>query len=304
MTLSKSKSISHSSSSNGHVTQQQQQQQQQQYHQTSSSGNTAIVAASYQECADCGSKNAQWASLNHGVIVCDQCCLAHRNLGRCISVIKSLRKSYWPQSLIDTLYELVRSNANHIWEATLHDSSSGSGSGKSKSSVSVKKPTPKDSNITRLNYIRMKYENLSFIARNGKYTSKDELNQQLMASVRTNNYEQTLRILAQGADANYRSSSSISDDCAGNQCLHTAVLSNQIGQVELLCLYSGDIGGLNAHGQTPLDLATRCGNDAMATRLRQLQYELTDEFAYFLCNKRADHRSGGKHLLVPSLNEM
>ena len=45
--------------------------------------------------------DAQWASLNHGVLICDECCLAHRSLGRCISIIKSLRKSYWPQSLID-----------------------------------------------------------------------------------------------------------------------------------------------------------------------------------------------------------
>ncbi len=55
----------------------------------------------FQECADCSSPNANWASLNHGVLICDECCLAHRSLGRCISIIKSLRKSYWPQSLID-----------------------------------------------------------------------------------------------------------------------------------------------------------------------------------------------------------
>jgi hypothetical protein len=46
-------------------------------------------------------QDVQWASLNHGVIICDECCLAHRSLGRCISVIKSIKKSYWPQSLID-----------------------------------------------------------------------------------------------------------------------------------------------------------------------------------------------------------
>jgi hypothetical protein len=48
--------------------------------------------------------DAQWASLNHGVLICDECCLAHRSLGRCISIIKSLRKSYWPQSLIDVSF--------------------------------------------------------------------------------------------------------------------------------------------------------------------------------------------------------
>ena len=60
-------------------------------------------ASNYQECADCSSPSAFWASLNHGVVVCDQCCLAHRSLGRAISIIKSLKKSYWPQSQIDVL---------------------------------------------------------------------------------------------------------------------------------------------------------------------------------------------------------
>ncbi len=121
----------------------------------------------------------------------------------------------------------MKSNVNRtIWEASLLEH--GGTMSKSKSSVvAAKKPTPKDSNITRLNYIRMKYENLSFIARNGKYTSKDELNQQLIASVRTNNYEQTLGILAQGADANYR------EPATGQQCLHAAVTSQQLGQVEV-----------------------------------------------------------------------
>ncbi len=59
------------------------------------------INTNFQECADCSSPNANWASLNHGVLICDECCLAHRSLGRCISIIKSLRKSYWPQSLID-----------------------------------------------------------------------------------------------------------------------------------------------------------------------------------------------------------
>ncbi len=66
------------------------------------SSNTNSTTNNFQECADCSSSsNLNWASANHGVLICDECCLAHRSLGRCISIIKSLRKSYWPQSLID-----------------------------------------------------------------------------------------------------------------------------------------------------------------------------------------------------------
>lgn len=132
---------------------------------TLSTHNGQKSASNYQECADCSSPSAFWASLNHGVVVCDQCCLAHRSLGRAISIIKSLKKSYWPQSQIDvlqlyysrliycrrlislcvcfqTLYELVRNNSNSIWEANLSNSAE-----LMKHSLlkNLKKPTPKDS---------------------------------------------------------------------------------------------------------------------------------------------------------------
>ena len=65
--------------------------------------------SNYQECADCSSPSALWTSLNHGVVICDQCCLAHRSLGRAISIVKSLKKSYWPQSQIDVIEKTFKS---------------------------------------------------------------------------------------------------------------------------------------------------------------------------------------------------
>jgi G protein-coupled receptor kinase interacting protein 2 len=186
------------------------------------------------------------------------------------------------------LYELVRSNSNQIWESNLstvieHNKSL---------SKSIKKPTAKDSYATKLNFIRMKYENLVFVAR-GKYTSIEELNQQLVAAVKTNNYELTLRILAQGADANYKTQED------GNQLLHIAVLNNQIGQIELLSLYGADVTCLNRSGQSPLDLAEQNNYQTIMDRLYELQFELTDELSYFLCNKRPDHKLK-KHFLIPN----
>ncbi len=117
-----------------------------------------------------------------------------------------------------------------------------------------------------------------------------------MTSVKTNNFESTLRILSQGADANYKSQEN------GNFCLHAAVLSNQLGQIELLCLYGADVSCLDKSGQTPYELAKSINNNQIADRLIELQFELTDEITYFLCNKRPDHKSG-KHFYIPESAE-
>ena len=36
-----------------------------------------------------------WASINKGILICDECCGVHRTLGRHISHVKSLRKGTW-----------------------------------------------------------------------------------------------------------------------------------------------------------------------------------------------------------------
>ena len=78
-----------------------------------------------QICADCGSlgkcdfflvnlcfllswlfnADVTWASLNRGVLICEECCSVHRVLGRHISQLKPLRKAPggWPPSLLTVL---------------------------------------------------------------------------------------------------------------------------------------------------------------------------------------------------------
>jgi G protein-coupled receptor kinase interacting protein 2 len=117
-----------------------------------------------------------------------------------------------------------------------------------------------------------------------------------MSNIKTNNYEATLRILSQGADANYRNQES------GSSCLHVAVATNQLGQCELLCLYGADLTALDKNGATPYEIAKSYNFSSIAERLLELQFELTDEYSYFLCGKRPDH-SKGQHFLIPESNE-
>lgn len=46
-----------------------------------------------------------WASINKGILICDECCSVHRTLGRHVSHIKSLRKGTWvPAQLAVNIY--------------------------------------------------------------------------------------------------------------------------------------------------------------------------------------------------------
>lgn len=113
--------------------------------------------------------------------------------------------------------------------------------------------------------------------------------------MKTSNYEQTLRILSQGADANYRCQET------ANQCIHEAIINNQIGQIEILCLYGADLTGMDRNGLTAIELAQSLNLESIADRLVELQFELTDDISYFLCNKKPDHKSG-QNFLIPDVS--
>lgn len=48
----------------------------------------------------------RWASVNRGVLICDECCSVHRSLGRHSSQVRHLRHTPWPptQLQVHTLY--------------------------------------------------------------------------------------------------------------------------------------------------------------------------------------------------------
>ncbi|XP_040106839.1 ARF GTPase-activating protein GIT2 isoform X7 [Oryx dammah] len=242
-------------------------------------------------CADCSGPDPSWASVNRGTFICDDCCSVHRSLGRHISQVRHLKHTPWPPTLLQMVETLYNNGANSIWEHSLLDPTSIM-SGR-------RKANPQDKvHPNKAEFIRAKYQMLAFVHRlpcrdDDSVTTKD-LSKQLHSSVRTGNLETCLRLLSLGAQANFFHPEK------GNTPLHVASKAGQILQAELLAVYGADPGTQDSSGKTPVDYARQGGHHELAERLVEIQYELTDRLAFYLCGRKPDHKNG-QHFIIPQM---
>uniref|UniRef100_A0A663N4N4 GIT ArfGAP 2 n=1 Tax=Athene cunicularia TaxID=194338 RepID=A0A663N4N4_ATHCN len=232
-----------------------------------------------------------WASINRGILICDECCSVHRSLGRHISQVRHLKHTPWPPTLLQMVETLYNNGANSIWEHSLLDPASVM-SGRRKAS-------PQDKvHPNKAEFIRAKYQMLAFVHRlpcreDDSVTAKD-LSKQLHSSVRTGNLETCLRLLSLGAQANFFHPEK------GNTPLHVAAKAGQTLQAELLAVYGADPGTQDSNGKTPVDCARQGGHHDLAERLVEIQYELTDRLAFYLCGRKPEHKNG-QHFVIPQM---
>ncbi|XP_077378497.1 ARF GTPase-activating protein GIT2a isoform X9 [Festucalex cinctus] len=242
-------------------------------------------------CADCCVPEPRWASVNRGVLICDECCSVHRSLGRHSSQVRHLTHTPWPPTQLQMVQMLYSNGANSIWEHSLLDPASVM-SGK-------RKANPQDKlHPNKSEFIKAKYQMLAFVHRmpcreDDSSTAKD-LSKQLHSSVRTGNLETCLRLLSLGAQANFFHPEK------GNTPLHVAAKAGQVSQAELLTVYGADPGAPDSNGKTPIDYAREAGHHELADRLVEIQYELTDRLAFYLCGRKPDHKNG-QHFIVPQM---
>uniref|UniRef100_A0A3Q1EQP8 G protein-coupled receptor kinase interacting ArfGAP 2a n=1 Tax=Acanthochromis polyacanthus TaxID=80966 RepID=A0A3Q1EQP8_9TELE len=242
-------------------------------------------------CADCSVPEPRWASVNRGVLICDECCSVHRSLGRHSSQVRHLTHTPWPPTQLQMVQTLYSNGANSIWEHSLLDPASVM-SGK-------RKANPQDKlHPNKSEFIKAKYQMLAFVHRmpcreDDSSTAKD-LSKQLHSSVRTGNLETCLRLLSLGAQANFFHPEK------GNTPLHVAAKAGQVSQAELLTVYGADPGAPDSNGKTPVDYAREAGQHDLADRLVEIQYELTDRLAFYLCGRKPDHKNG-QHFIVPQM---
>uniref|UniRef100_A0AAR2LE57 Arf-GAP domain-containing protein n=1 Tax=Pygocentrus nattereri TaxID=42514 RepID=A0AAR2LE57_PYGNA len=218
-------------------------------------------------------------------------CSVHRSLGRHSSQIRHLVRTSWPPTQLQMVQALYNNGSNAIWEQSLLDSASTT-SGKRKAS-------PQDKlHPNKAEFIRAKYQMLAFVHRapcrdEDSCTAKD-LSKQLHSSVRTGNLDTCLRLLSLGAQANFFHPEK------GTTPLHVAAKAGQVSQVELLSVYGADPGAPDANGNTPIEYARQAGHLDLADRLVEIQYELTDRLAFYLCGRKPDHKNG-QHFIIPQL---
>ncbi|OHS98357.1 ARF GAP-like zinc finger-containing protein [Tritrichomonas foetus] len=99
-------------------------------------------------CADCGTTNASWASLNFGLTLCDNCVGEHRHVGSGISKVRSLvldSLDPYQKALIEAI---GTEKANEILEKNL---------------PKEEKITPNANNQARRNFIINKYQQKLYI---------------------------------------------------------------------------------------------------------------------------------------------
>ncbi|KAL5964426.1 ARF GTPase-activating protein GIT2 [Taenia solium] len=207
---------------------------------------------------------------------------------------------------------LALAGANRFWEHVLLEPLLSKRSDSSKTStVTDKKPQP-DSPLhpVKADFIRKKYLFHGFF-KLPSVIHPDDLNQQLHASVRTAVLETSLYLLALGANPNYI------HPMKGTSPVHVACQYEQIGQLELLIAYGGDVCIRSDMGITPLEIALEkvqksqqqqqqldatLANDCPQSQpqtpwsplidcLVSAFYEVTDGLSFYLCRRVPNHKA-------------
>ncbi|XP_061367199.1 ADP-ribosylation factor GTPase-activating protein AGD5-like [Gastrolobium bilobum] len=113
------------------------------------------------ECADCKAKGPRWASVNLGIFICMQCSGIHRSLGVHISKVRSATLDTWLPEQVAFIQSMGNEKANSYWEAEL---------------------PPNYDRVGIENFIRAKYEEKRWVARDGKPKSPSSLREEITPS--------------------------------------------------------------------------------------------------------------------------
>ena len=171
---------------------------------------------SNQNCADCGSPNPEWASINLGITICIDCCGVHRGLGVHISKTRGTTLDEWNNALLDVVSGIGNNRSNELWEATL---------------PAGEKPTVDSEDAAKRNFIEKKYRDRAFVNLDllaSKSSDGSTFGSRILANVVTPDLLKTLELILAGAPPD------LTDPVSGSTVQFVAAKANQQSQVALL----------------------------------------------------------------------
>ncbi|CAG8593611.1 5787_t:CDS:10, partial [Acaulospora morrowiae] len=199
-------------------------------------------------CADCKSKDPQWASTNFGTLLCIECSGIHRSLGVHVSKVRSLMLDKWEPETAEVMLRLGNSKANQIFEAKILKEKDG------KSEKSWERSE-------REKFITDKYVNKEYIVRKDE---EKEINVDLAfwEEMNNSNLSGALKYLSLGAYVDWKN-----DRKNGTTALHQAIRRDDDVAVEFLLLWSSDINSVDEDGWSGLHHAAATNNARLLLNL-------------------------------------
>ncbi|XP_052093516.1 centaurin-gamma-1A-like isoform X9 [Mytilus californianus] len=191
-------------------------------------------------CADCGTANPDWSSLNLGTLICIECSGIHRNLGTHLSRVRSLDLDEWPPDLQRVMMSIGNSTANSVWEANIKGRP---------------KVIPSSSREEKERWIRCKYESKEFLPP-APYVDIP-LNQQLIDALVREDIRNIILVLGHSHSDDINSPYSKDD---GRTALHIAAALGNVVFVQLLLWYSANVKVVDHEGRNALWYAKSSGS--------------------------------------------
>ncbi|XP_071103702.1 centaurin-gamma-1A-like isoform X8 [Haliotis cracherodii] len=193
-------------------------------------------------CADCGSPNPDWASINMGALICIECSGIHRNLGTHISKVRSLDLDEWPPEVTKVMTAIGNSTVNSVWEA-------------SAGAKERTKPTQSSPRDEKERWVKSKYE-LKELLPPLPYVDIP-VNQQLIDALVREDIRNIVIILGHGQPEDINAPYSKDD---GRTALHIAAALGNVVFVQLLLWNNASVKVVDHEGRNALWYAKSSGS--------------------------------------------
>ncbi|XP_074996558.1 arf-GAP with Rho-GAP domain, ANK repeat and PH domain-containing protein 1 [Calonectris borealis] len=137
-------------------------------------------------CADCGSPQPDWASINLCVVICRRCAGEHRGLGPSVTKVRSLKmdRRVWTEELIQLFHQIGNAVANRFWAANVPPSEA---------------IAPTSGSRERRRFLVAKYREGKYRRYHPLFGNQEELDRALCAAVTTSDLAETQALLFCGA---------------------------------------------------------------------------------------------------------